>query len=112
MLPQSDRDLEPITLYKPDLTNERTATGKTRWIPISESPLSRAATYKALELGWWTSVVMRFPGSKRERRFIDSESIDRYFQKLMLEQQGENTFSTKTPKKRKAEGSSPDQSRP
>src|ERR1700722_12099810 len=90
-------------LHRPDLTNERTATGKSRWIPISESPLSRASTYEAIRLGWWTSVVVRFPGSRRERRFIDAESIDRHFERLMLEQQGKNTFSTKTPKRKKAE---------
>jgi hypothetical protein len=76
-----------------ELTNERTATGKRRWIPISESPLSRAATYQAIKLGWWTSVVMRFPGSKRERRFIDSESIDRHMEKLISEQKDLDTFS-------------------
>jgi hypothetical protein len=46
---------------------------------------------------------MQFPGSKRERRFIDSESIDRYFEKLMLEQKGTDTFSIRTPRKKKAE---------
>jgi hypothetical protein len=88
-------------LYEPNLTNERTATGRKRWLPISESPLSRAATYKMIKLGWWTSVVLKFPGSNRERRFIDSDSIDRHFEKLLREQEGMNTFSLKTPRERK-----------
>ena len=94
-------DPSEITLYTPDLLNERTATGKRRWLPIKESPLSRAATYEAIKLGWWTSVVVRFPGSRRERRFLDSESIDRHFEKLMSEQKGDHAFSLRTPRKRK-----------
>jgi len=92
--------------YTPDLLNERTATGKQRWLAIKESPFSRAATYEAIRLGWFESVVLKFPGSKRERRFIDSESIDRHFRKLLEEQKGSDTFSVRTPRKKK--GPNPD----
>ena len=84
-----------------DITKERTAAGRKRWIDVAESPLGRAATYQALKLGWWDSVLVKFPGSGRSRRFIDSESIDRHLAKLMLEQKGENTFCKKTPRKKK-----------
>jgi hypothetical protein len=60
------------------------------------------ATYRAIALGWFDSVVIKFPGSNRERRFIDSESIDRHFEKLMAEQKGSNTFSVKTPRRKKS----------
>ncbi len=74
------------SLPYPKLLGEVTPTGGRRWIPVEESPLSRAATYKALSLGFWDSVILQFPGSKRTRRFIDALSIDRHFEKLMAEQ--------------------------
>ncbi len=70
----------------PKLLNEVAPTGARRWIPVEDSPVSRASTYRALKLGLWDSVVLQFPGSKRKRRFIDSMSIDRYFEQLMAEQ--------------------------
>jgi len=71
------------------LLTERTPSGGRRWIDVKEMPLSRAATYKGLELGWFDSVVVVFPGSRRRRRFIDSLSVDRYFEKLMAEQKAD-----------------------
>jgi hypothetical protein len=71
--------------YSKDLS-EVSLTGQRRWIPIKDSPLSRAATYEAIALGWWDSIIVQFPGSKRKRRFIDALSIDRHFEKLMLAQ--------------------------
>jgi hypothetical protein len=71
------------------LLAEQTPSGGRRWISVEESPLSRAATYKAISLGLWDSVVLQFPGSKRKRRFIDAMSIDRHFEQLMAEQKAE-----------------------
>jgi hypothetical protein len=70
----------------PKILVETTPSGGRRWIDVGESPFSRAATYKALELGLFEPVVIQFPGSKRKRRFLDSLSIDRYFESLMAEQ--------------------------
>lgn len=74
------------SLSYPKILGEVTPTGGRRWIPVEASPVSRAATYKALKLGWWDSVILQFPGSKRTRRFIDALSIDRHFEQLMAEQ--------------------------
>jgi hypothetical protein len=71
------------------LLAERTPTGASRWVAVEDMPLSRAAVYQALKLGWFDSVVVQFPGSKRKRRFIDALSIDRYFESLMAEQKAE-----------------------
>jgi hypothetical protein len=70
----------------PKLLDESLPSGGRRWIDIEDSPFSRAATYKAIHLGWFDSVVVQFPGSKRKRRFIDALSINRYFESLMAEQ--------------------------
>jgi hypothetical protein len=68
------------------LLAESLPSGELRWLPIKHSPFSRATTYKAIELGWFDSVVVQFPGSKRKRRFLDVLSINRHFEKLMEEQ--------------------------
>jgi hypothetical protein len=70
----------------PKLLNESLSTGSRRWIDMKDSPLSRVATYEAIRLGWFDSVVVTFPGSKRKRRFLDAASINRYFESLMEEQ--------------------------
>jgi hypothetical protein len=72
----------------PKLLLEVSPSGQ-RWIDVKDSPLSRSATYRALAAGWFDSVVIQFPGSQRKRRFIDRLSIDRYFERLMCEQQAE-----------------------
>jgi len=74
------------SLSFPKLLNEIAPTGGRRWIAIKDSPLSRAATYKAISMGLWDSVIVQFPNSKRKRRFIDVLSIDRHFEQLMAEQ--------------------------
>jgi hypothetical protein len=68
------------------LLSERLPSGAKRWLDVEEMPLSRAAVYQALKLGWFDSVVVQFPGSQRKRRFIDALSVDRYFERLMAEQ--------------------------
>jgi hypothetical protein len=70
-----------------NLPNEVSPVGQRRWIPIKDSPLSRAATYEAIALGWWDSSIVQFPGSKMKRRFIDALSIDRHFENLLVAQQ-------------------------
>jgi hypothetical protein len=72
--------------YLNGIAAERTPSGGLRWIDLGGSPLSRAATYKAIKLGLFDSVVVQFPGSRRKRRFLDRLSIDRYFEQLMAEQ--------------------------
>lgn len=68
------------------LLAEYLPSGELRWLDIKHSPLGRTATYKAIQLGWFDSVVVQFPGSKRKRRFLDVSSINRYFESLMEEQ--------------------------
>lgn len=70
----------------PRLIDETLTTGGRRWIDIEDSPLSRASTYEAIRLGWFDSVVVQFPGSKRKRRFLDALSINRYFEELLAAQ--------------------------
>jgi hypothetical protein len=73
-------------MNKPMLLNEALPMGGRRWIDVKDSPLSRAATYEAIRLGWFDSVIVTFPGSRRKRRFLDAASIDRHFESLLAEQ--------------------------
>jgi hypothetical protein len=65
---------------------ERGKTGRGRWIPVSESPFSRAFTYKLLNDGLVDSVAVKLPRSRRIRRLIDGDSLDRFLERLMAEQ--------------------------
>ena len=49
-------------------------------------PFSRAITYKLIDAGLISSVVVTWPGSKRGRRLIDGDSLDWYLEKLTAKQ--------------------------
>jgi hypothetical protein len=49
-------------------------------------PFSRAITYKLIDAGLVSSVVVTWPGSKRGRRLIDGDSLDWYLEKLTAKQ--------------------------
>jgi hypothetical protein len=49
-------------------------------------PFSRAVTYKLIDAGLISSVVVSWPGSKRGRRLIDGDSLDAYLEKLTAKQ--------------------------
>ena len=49
-------------------------------------PFSRAVTYKLIDSGLISSVVVSWPGSKRGRRLIDADSLDGYLEKLTAKQ--------------------------
>jgi hypothetical protein len=61
--------------------------GRPRWLSIDDSPFSRAYTYRLLNSGLVASVVVTLPGSRRSRRLIDGDSLDRFLETLMAEQQ-------------------------
>jgi hypothetical protein len=49
-------------------------------------PFSRAVTYKLIDSGLISSVVVSWPGSKRGRRLIDADSLDAYLERLTAKQ--------------------------
>jgi hypothetical protein len=49
-------------------------------------PFSRAVTYKLIDAGLISSVVVSWPGSRRGRRLIDGESLDSYLEILTAKQ--------------------------
>jgi hypothetical protein len=49
-------------------------------------PFSRAVTYKLIDAGLISSVVVSWPGSKRGRRLIDGDSLDAYLEMLTAKQ--------------------------
>jgi hypothetical protein len=61
--------------------------GRGRWLSIEDSPFSQAYTYRLLNAGLVASVVVTLPGSRRSRRLIDGDSLDRFLETLMAEQQ-------------------------
>jgi hypothetical protein len=69
-----------------DLFRETGRSGRGRWLSITDSPFSRAYTYKLLTTGLVASVVVTLPGSRRSRRLIDGDSLDRFLESLMAEQ--------------------------
>jgi hypothetical protein len=70
-----------------ELLRERGKTGRPRWIPVTESPFSREFTYRLIRQGLIGSVSVTLPGSKQGRRLLDSDSLDRFLESLMAEQQ-------------------------
>jgi hypothetical protein len=65
---------------------ERAKTGRPRWILVEECPFSRAYVYDLINRGLIGSVAVSFPGSRRKRRLIDADSLDRFLEGLMNEQ--------------------------
>jgi hypothetical protein len=53
-----------------------------RWLHVDEMPFSRAITYKLIDAGLISSVVVTWPGSRRGRRLIDGDSLDSYLETL------------------------------
>jgi hypothetical protein len=49
-------------------------------------PFSRAVTYKLIDAGLISSVMVCWPGSKRGRRLIDADSLDAYLERLTAKQ--------------------------
>jgi hypothetical protein len=49
-------------------------------------PFSRAVTYKLIDAGLISSVVVTWPGSRRGRRLIDGDSLDSYLEALAAKQ--------------------------
>jgi hypothetical protein len=65
---------------------ERAKTGRPRWISVEECPFSRAYVYDLINRGLIGSVAVSLPGSRRKRRLIDADSLDRFLENLMTEQ--------------------------
>ena len=53
---------------------------------VDEMPFSRAITYKLIDAGLISSVVVTWPGSRRGRRLIDGDSLDSYLETLTAKQ--------------------------
>ena len=68
------------------LFSEKSRGGRHRWLQVDEMPFSRAVTYKLIDSGLISSVVVSWPGSKRGRRLIDADSLDGYLEKLTAKQ--------------------------
>ena len=68
------------------LLSELSRSGRRRWLQVDEMPFSRAITYKLIDAELISSVVVTWPGSKRGRRLIDSDSLDSYLEGLTAKQ--------------------------
>jgi hypothetical protein len=68
---------------------ERGRSGRKRWLSVPESPFSRAYTYDLIKAGVIASVSVSLPGSRRNRRLIDGDSLDAFLERLMAEQTAE-----------------------
>src|ERR1700724_1979996 len=68
------------------LLSEISRSGRRRWLQVDEMPFSRAITYKLIESGLISSVVVTWPGSRRGRRLIDGDSLDSYLESLTAKQ--------------------------
>ena len=68
------------------LFSEISRSGRRRWLQVDEMPFSRAITYKLIEAGLISSVVVTWPGSRRGRRLIDGDSLDSYLESLTAKQ--------------------------
>ena len=64
----------------------RRRTGRRRWLQVDEMPFNRAITYKLIDAGLISSVVVTWPGSRRGRRLIDGDSLDSYLETLTAKQ--------------------------
>jgi hypothetical protein len=65
-------------------------TGRSRWVSIGSLPFSRTYVYDLLNKGLIESAVVRLPGSRRSRRLIDSESLNRWIEGQVQAQKNEN----------------------
>ena len=68
------------------LLTELSRSGRRRWLQVDEMPFSRASTYKLIDAGLISSVVVTWPGSRRGRRLIDGDSLDSYLETLAAKQ--------------------------
>jgi hypothetical protein len=68
------------------LVSEISRSGRRRWLRVDEMPFSRAITYKLIDAGLISSVVVTWPGSRRGRRLIDGDSLDSYLERLTTKQ--------------------------
>ena len=68
------------------LLTEISRSGRRRWLQVNEMPFSRAITYKLIDAGLISSVVVTWPGSRRGRRLIDGDSLDSYLETLAAKQ--------------------------
>ena len=73
-------------VMRSQLFSETSRSGRRRWLQVDEMPFSRAITYKLIEAGLISSVVVTWPGSRRGRRLIDGDSLDSYLESLTAKQ--------------------------
>jgi hypothetical protein len=68
------------------LLTEVTANNRLRWGRMGKLPFSRVHAYRLIEAGILSSVLLKLPGSKKSIRLVDLDSLDRYLEKLVIEQ--------------------------
>ena len=68
------------------LLSEKSRSGRRRWLQVDEMPFSRAITYKLIDAGLISSVIVTWPGSRRGRRLIDGDRLDSYLETLTAKQ--------------------------
>jgi len=78
------------------LLSAKNRSGRRRWLQVDEMPFSRAITYKLIEAGLISSVVVTWPGSRRGRRLIDGDRLDSYLESLTAKQALADMKSNKT----------------
>ncbi len=71
------------------LSEKKKGSRAQRWIRVNQLPFSRGYAYKLLAIGALESVLVQTPGSKKGVRLIDGDSLDRYLEKLTVEQKKE-----------------------
>jgi hypothetical protein len=84
------------------IEQERNPSGAKRWLRIGELPCSRAFFYSCLsDNPEIISVTIRPPGSKKGIRLICANSLDRYLEKLAVQQAQERSAHPRAVKKAK-----------
>jgi hypothetical protein len=73
-------------VMRSQLFSEISRSRRRRWLQVDEMPFSRAVTYKLIDAGLISSVVVTWPGSRRGRRLIDGDSLDSYLERLTANQ--------------------------
>jgi hypothetical protein len=81
----------------PDLQKETNRSGRKRWLRIAELPFSRQHFYNYFRKNpEVVTVTIKMPGSNKGIILIDSDSLDRYLEKLAVQQIGAEKIKAQT----------------
>jgi hypothetical protein len=90
----SKSQLMHVSLTELARLREQLSDGRPRWVSISSLPFSKPFVYDLLKTGLVESAVVSLPGSKRTRRLIDAQSLDRWIEQKMENQKNEKHEET------------------